>query len=183
MYTASALPGTQTHAINKTCTKIWLAKKWKALMKPKGRRCHRRASTDRLGHRFIDWCLLQIPGGSKINLKGVWTESRHFFLVQLLNYSKAAVAQVAELQMAELWAGRPHAANCRHCHVQCQCVADRVCGAWLCWQEHERTCVWYYSSGLMGDKTKAESISTVTHKSSNGLWNNCKISKSQQTCR
>lgn len=149
--------------------------KWKALMKPKGKGCHQRACADRSGHSF-NWCLLQIAGGSKINLKGDWAQIRCFFLVQLLNYSKAAEAQVAKLQMAEPRAGRQYAANCRHCHVRCHSAADRVCGARRCWQGQEHACVWYYSSGLMKDKTKPESIAIAKHKSLKALWNFCRIS-------
>lgn len=98
------------------------------------------------------------------------------FLVQLLNYSKAVQAQVAKLQMAEPGAGRQHVANCRHCHVHCHSVADRVCGARWCWQGQEHTRVWHRSSGLMKDKTKPESAAIVKPKSTNAPWNYHRIS-------
>lgn len=101
-------------------------------------------------------------------------------LVQLLNYSKAAEVQVAGLQMAEPGAGRQHPANCRHCHVHCHSMADRVCGAHRCWQKQGRACVSCYGSGLMRDKTKPESIVIVAHDSSNATWN-CARTCSWQT--
>lgn len=97
-------------------------------------------------------------------------------LVQLLNYSKAAEAQVAKLQMAKPGAGRQHPANCRHCHVRCHSVADRACGACRRWQQQECACVWYYSSGLMRDKTKPENIVIVKVSASNATWRYCRIS-------
>lgn len=157
-----------THAINNTSPKH-TGPKWKALMKLKGKGCHQRAHADRSGHSF-NWCLLQIAGASGINLKGDWAQSRHSHWFQLLHYSSAAEAQVAKLQMSKPRAARQHPANCRHCHIRCQSVADRACGARRCWQLEERACVWYYSSQLMRGKTKPESIVSVIHKSSNTAW-------------
>lgn len=80
--------------------------------------------------------------------------------------------------MAGPRAGRQHPANCRHCHVRCHSMADRVCGARRCWQGQERACVWYYSSGLMSDKTKPESIVIATHK-----FIRHRVNLSQNLCR
>lgn len=143
-------------------------------MKLKGRGCHRRACADRSGHSF-NWCLLQIAGASKINLKGDWAQNKHshwfscWITVRLQRHrwqnfkwqsrgQADSTQQIATIVMfgVTVWLTGP---------VELTGVGS-----------NKSVRMWSYSSGLMRDKTKPESIVIVTCSSSNTTWNYCRIS-------